>query len=33
MLVWGTGKVWLGEGMSMWEVHVVQVMCLVQLTC
>ena len=31
MLVWGMDKVWLVQGM--WEVHVVQVLCLVQLTC
>ena len=35
MLVWGTGEVWLGSvrGMSMWMVHVVQVLCLTQSMC
>ena len=31
MLVWGMDEVWLVRGM--WVVHVVQVLCLAQMTC
>ena len=31
MLVWGMDEVWRVRGM--WVVHVVQVLCLAQLTC
>ena len=30
---WETTEVWQVRGMSMWAVHVVQVLCLGQLTC
>ena len=35
MLVWGTGEVWLWwvQGMSTWVIHLVQILCLAQLTC
>ena len=33
MLVWGMEEVWLWGVQGMWVVHVVQVLCLAQLTC
>ena len=33
MLVWGMDKVWLCCVQDIWVIHVVQVLCLAQLTC
>ena len=33
LLVWGMDEVWLWSVQGMWVVHVVQVLCLAQLTC
>ena len=33
MLVWGMDEVCLWRVQGMWVVHVVQVLCLAQLTC
>ena len=33
MLVWGMDEVWLCRVQGIWVVHVVQVVCLAQLTC
>ena len=33
MLVWGLDDVWLWWVEGMWVVHVIQVLCLAQLTC
>ena len=33
MLVWGMEEVWLWRVQGMWVIHVVQVLCLAQLTC
>ena len=32
MMVWRTGEIWL-PGVSVWFVHVVKVLCLVETTC